>query len=706
MSLPPCLQVGPSPTSAHYQAPSPTHDNFGYHQHNVPIGRAPEPPARPPPPDLPPPPPRLPPLPERAPIKRGPGGSGRLRIDLPIRPSSRGDEPLSSPYGHSPQLGSAGRPQLRPQNSMPDLTRYGARSPGPSPLYTPRSPRTPGPISSEPTFGPGITLGPNSPANADAKPFWQSALSEAKYFAGGLIPHPTESTKHYTILRHSPALVFYRGPSTSVAISIFSSPDHPMPPDRTVWMQQRGFSGDSGMKVKAALGSTKDWLEVTPSAEAQPHELDKAADRSWQRDIAKVASRSLKDKGPQKAHVPRETHVIRIPEASEDGYFRLHLCAGGVYPDEKGNPTKRKVLCSSPVFRVASTSTDPSVIRGASLTTLPLEVGAFVGSKMLLSRADPVLAPIEKVYDKIAPSFVAQTVGGMAMGAVQAQKSQQRSALLVSQQSQPLDPSSILDPASEPSPPFPLKLTGRVIPGTGRSTSTLGIPTANLSFVTPDDLRYTLKGTFLGWAALVVPPPPPAPPPSPYSSPHYPPPPPPPPFQQQQQQQQPQLQYHPSIITISPHYSPSPNVNPSPQVSVHIIHSFPRPFVGISLKIIIMSFLRPALPPQSTAPEQQLVAFSQDVHLASSVLLSPGSRPSWTAERAIYLLGLKKSQRGLGEIFLDAKEKVVEKVTSIGGGAAAPEHGSVAQKLGVRVKKGEAGERDELYGKGGYWVRR
>ncbi|KAK4464060.1 hypothetical protein QBC42DRAFT_221444 [Cladorrhinum samala] len=626
-------------------------------------------------------------------MKRGPGGSGRLRIDLPIRTSPRGDEPLSSPYGYSPQFGSPGGPQLRPQNSMPDLTRYGARSPGPSPLYTPRSPRTPGPIGSAATFGPGVTLGPSSPATPDAKPFWQSALSEAKHFAGGLIPHPTESTKHYTILRHSSALVFYRGPGTSVTISIFSSQDHPVPPDRTVWMQQRGFSGDSGMKVKAAFGSTKDWLEVTPSAEAQPHELDKAADRAWQRDIAKVASRSLKDKGPQKAHVPRETHVIRIPEASEDGYFRLHLCSGGVHPGEKGNTTKRKVLCSSPIFRVASTSIDPSVMRGASLTTLPLEVGAFVGSKMLLARAAPVLAPIEKVYDKIAPSFVAQKVGGMAADAVQAQKSQQRSALLAAasqQQSQPLDPSSILHPNSEPSPPFPLKLTGKVIPGTGRSSSTLGIPTANLSFVTPDDLRYTLKGTFLGWTALVNPL---------------------------------ELQYHPSIITISPGYSSSPTVTPTPQVSVHIIHSFPQPFVGISLKIIIMCFLRPALPLRSTPPEQQLVAFSQDVHLASSVLLpsspspdfgSSSSRPSWTAERAIHLLSLRKSQRGIGEIISDAKEKAVEKVMGRGGGGgggASEVVTSMQQKLGVRVSKNDGGEgaagfRDEIYGKGGYWVKR
>ncbi|KAK4160444.1 hypothetical protein QBC43DRAFT_373115 [Cladorrhinum sp. PSN259] len=697
MDHPSCLQVGGRPMANYAPAPSPTYNNFEYPQQNAPPinnGREPEPSYLPP--QLPPPPPRPPrpppPLAERPPIiNRGPGGSGRLRIDLPIRPSSRGDEPTSSssPYGYSPQLGSPGGRQLRPQNSCPDLSRYGPRSPGPSPL-TPRSPRTPGPIGSAATFGPGITLGPNSPANgSEGKPFWQSALSEAKYFAGGLIPHPTESSKHFTILRHSPALIFYRGPSTSVVISIFSAADYPLPPDRTVWMQQRGFSGDSGMKMKAMMGSTEDWLEVTPAAQVQPHELDQASDRSWQRDIAKVASRSLKDKGPKKAHIPRETQVIRIPEASEDGYFRLHLCAGGVFPDEKtGKLTKRKVVCSSPIFRVASTSTDPSVIRGASLTTLPLEVGAFVGSKMILSKADPVLTPMEKVYDKISPTFVAQKAAGAILEGAHA-KSAQQSALISQSQSRSLDPSSLLDPSSEPSLPFPLKLTGRVVRGTGHSTATLGIPTANLTQITPDDLRYTLKGTFLGWAAVILPPPPPPPPQlaaGPFSPrPHQPPPP-----SSTYQQQQPlqRVEYHPSIITISP-FTPQAHVTPHPQISVHIIHSFPHPFTNLQLKIIIMSYLRPAAHPLSTPPEQQLVAFSQDVYLASAVL----ARPNWAPETAIHTLHQKKSERGLGERFLDVKEKVVGK---------APDQG--LQKLGVRVKGG--GGRDELYGRGGYWIRR
>ncbi|SLM38903.1 riboflavin kinase [Lasallia pustulata] len=40
----------------------------------------------------------------------------------------------------------------------------------------------------------------------------------------------------------------------------------------------------------------------------------------------------------------------------------------------------KKLLCSSPLFRLFSTSKESSSIRGASLRTLPLEVGIKVGS--------------------------------------------------------------------------------------------------------------------------------------------------------------------------------------------------------------------------------------------------------------------------------------------------------------------------------------
>ncbi|KAF1989888.1 hypothetical protein K402DRAFT_300580, partial [Aulographum hederae CBS 113979] len=183
---------------------------------------------------------------------------------------------------------------------------------------------------------------------------------DVQHFASGLISRPYESTKHYTILRHTYGIVFYRGPSTTVAITVFA--DRPLPLDRTIWLQRRGFSGSTGLKIGAALGSKGNWIDVTPIPSIDSKDLDPVDERAWTRDVSKFLHKTTDDK-PLCSHLPRETAVIRIPYPADDGYFRLVLCAG------------KKTLCGSPVFRLASLSTDSSSIRGASLATLPIELG-------------------------------------------------------------------------------------------------------------------------------------------------------------------------------------------------------------------------------------------------------------------------------------------------------------------------------------------
>ncbi|KAG7291032.1 hypothetical protein NEMBOFW57_001040 [Staphylotrichum longicolle] len=554
-----------------------------------------------------------------------------------LRPVSRGAEPLLQvPQGRG----------LRTQKSMPELSRHTADSPPPSPFDAT-------PVAQAATFGPGVGVG------GGKKTFMQTALSEARHFAGGLIPHPTESTKHYTILRHSPPLIFYRGPSTSVAITIFSSLDHPLPPDRTLWLQQRGFSGDSGMKIKAFFNATDSWLHVTPATQVQTHQLNPDDDRAWQRDIDKAARKLLKEKGPKKAHIPRETHVIRIPEASEDGYFRLILCTG------KGTPfgpsetsSKCKTLCSSPIFRVASTSTDSSVFRGASLSTIPLEMGVFVASMVATTTVDryvaPVRDPIEAVVDKVRPGFVAETVGGLVRDELSdrsAERGAERDqAFYAAHQahvarSLEADPNTIypIGPDSGPEPPFPIQFQGKVVPGTGRSQAELGIPTANLANVPDETQTQPPNGT------------------------------------------------KPS--------SPSPPA-PSPGL-LHLLNlpASTPPFHGATLKTLVMGLLRPA--PTPLAPilplNERLDAVSRDVCLA---LVSLEGRANWAPDAGAVARGVERQRSGRG---------VMERVGEVGGGLvervlpgglpSVPVHW-----VGVRL--GEGGERDRVRGVGGFWVAR
>jgi len=192
----------------------------------------------------------------------------------------------------------------------------------------------------------------------------KTAYAEARHFAGGLLAHPAVSTAHHSVLRHSTGIVAYKGAHTNLAISVFA--DAPLPPDRSLWLQRKGWTGRLGMKV-GALGARAAWIDVTPDHAVAAADLPPADDRAWMRDVRHFVKRAG---GKARHHVLRETCVLRIPCEADDGYLRVVLCAG---------PGGKKILCPSPVFRLVSASASPASIKGAKLSTLPLELGLKVG---------------------------------------------------------------------------------------------------------------------------------------------------------------------------------------------------------------------------------------------------------------------------------------------------------------------------------------
>ncbi|KAK4123109.1 hypothetical protein N657DRAFT_645834 [Parathielavia appendiculata] len=605
----------------------------------------------------------------------------RLRPDPqpPSRPVSRGAEPfLQVPHGH----------RLRSQRSMPELSRAAAGSPPVAPLDGP-------PVTAVATFGPE--------ASAGKKNFMRSALSEARHFAGGLIPHPTESTKHYTILRHSPPLIFYRGPSTSVAITIFTSPDRALPADRTLWLQKRGFSGDSGMKIKALFNVTDDWLHVTPSTQVDPHQLSADTDRAWQRDIAKAASKLLKEMGPKKAHVPRETHVIKIPEVSEDGYFRLILCTGRGTPyGTNETSSKCKTLCASPIFRIASASTDSSVFRGASLSSLPLEMGVYVASVVATTTADryiaPVRDPVKAVIDRVRPGLITETVGGLVTDELSERSAERdaerdqaffRTHQAHITRSLEADPNAIypIGPDSGPEPPFPLEFQAKVVRGTGRSQDELGTPTANLSGV-PDEIRYRLSGIYFGWARVQ--------PKGKYEANTTP-----------DSSTFPLPQWHETIISISPDPSSPPSVTLKPLVTAHLLNHPPSnpPLLNQTLNVLILGLLRPNPPATPTSCRPPIPLINERLDTASRdacLTLVSLARENWRPDSPVVTTGLLLATRRRGP-----SSSLREQAEVVKGRALARVVGSVPLHwVGVRRSGDAAEERDRVLGVGGYWVPR
>ncbi|KAJ5730833.1 uncharacterized protein N7483_005341 [Penicillium malachiteum] len=388
--------------------------------------------------------------------------------------------------------------------TSPALVPPSLEPPSYSDLYGPR-PRTSSSRPTSPLPRPRTACeASTSPAAKPQPTSVQKVYGEARHFLGGLINHPTESNKHVTILRHSHGLVFYRGETTSVAISIFS--DAPLPPDRTLWLQSKGWSGKTGMRAKALLHLRDSWIDVTPTMPLHADQINPDDERAWQRDIKKFRKKA--PKRPRETHILRQTTVLRIPAESGDGYFQLVLCQG----------PKKKVLGNSPVFRVLSTSTSPSSLRGASLSTLPLELGAMIASLYAQTAAQAVVSPVSSAVqakvDPYRPSWLTQTAAQTAYSASGAQDKvsgivddlgSSRKKTATTEESSPRQFENGIPPIElGPQPPFPMVFKARCEP----DQSSQSHNSSESQFIAlnkvPDWVPRRLRGYFFGWTRFDI----------------------------------------------------------------------------------------------------------------------------------------------------------------------------------------------------------
>lgn len=475
----------------------------------------------------------------------------------------------------------------------------------------------------------------------DSSNKWKAVLGEAQYFAGGLVSRPAESTSHFSIIRHSHALVWYRGPSTSVSVTVLS--DYEIPAGRTVWLQKKGFSGNMGMGLKALAGRTNDWIDVTPVTKATVEALSEVDERGVQRDLNRFAK---KGSGRLSKHVPRETLVVRIPAAANDGYFRLLLADG------------KKTLCGSPVFRVASTTTDISIMRGASLSTMPLEVGVKVASTVGQQFAKRYAGAASLVVqNKLAKTAFGQ-VKKIATAGVQVTSSTGLDGAVAeswqkNKSGKYEDNAMFQQMGDMPVAPFPVVFEGRVARGSGMSMAELGIPSANVKEVR-DEIKSCMRGVFAAWACVVL----------------------------AKGLEDVSHDWHEAIVSVGPlRYAP-PNVVVKNRITVHFIHDFDgATFFDARVKLIMMGWLHAPLDIHVSAEK-----FVKQ-HVADSMMvLACLGREGWEVESAV-------RQKSLGER-LDGVTGAVQ-----GGVERVPLH-----RVGIRSEIGVV--RDRGYGNGGLWIPR
>jgi hypothetical protein len=321
----------------------------------------------------------------------------------------------------------------------------------------------------------------------------QKGYREARHFAGGMIHHPSQSTEHYSVLRHSHGLVFYQGTSTSVAISIFA--DTPLPDNRTIWLKPKSWSGSS--KNRATFRHQTDaMMNVTPTTPVKPDQINPSDERAWQRDIVEFKRRSRR--GLRSKHALQETSVVRIPAGAGDGYFQLVLCIGD----------REETLCTSPSFRLLSVSSNMGAVSGAHWATLPLEVGAialsiqakrYVGAAIL-----PAKLAVKGKADSYAPVNVgkAKVAGKLAYGATGASRVGAELAAFNSKYDEERDatftPVWKIDDDYEygPKPPYPIRFLARC--EVGKTAERHIMPMIKLLNV-PEIATYKLCGHYFGW---------------------------------------------------------------------------------------------------------------------------------------------------------------------------------------------------------------
>ncbi|KAI8310966.1 hypothetical protein K4K59_007743 [Colletotrichum sp. SAR11_240] len=430
-----------------------------------------------------------------------------------------------------------------------------------------------------------------------------------------------------------------------------------------------------GMNLKSLVGANDSWLDVTPSSQASPTDMADGDERGCQRDIKKFLKKAPKNLSK---HMPRETHVIRIPAAADDGYFRLVLCTGG----GDGGSSKRKVLCPSPVFRIASTSTDASVVRGASFASMPLELGIKAGSivaNTVVNRyVGPAAAVVQSRTKKLQTAkFVTKHATHIAYGKSAIDKSGIKTTVTEYEAQYATTrgggyapwqgddagfdeaPPEVIGPDSGPMDPFPIKFDGRIVRGTGRGGMELGIPTANLSGI-PEDVKMRMRGVYFGWARVV-----------PRSG-----------------LEHISTDWHESIITVGPAPYATPRVAAENVATVHIIHEFGGAlFLETKLKVIVMGQLRASTPPVGS--DAALQAYGTDVLLTVASLSRDNWGPIETRER----MRTMRSEMSLADRYVETREKVQKQVDRI------PVH-----LAGVRTEG--AALRDKAYGNGGIWIPR
>lgn len=374
--------------------------------------------------------------------------------------------------------------------------------------------------------------------------------------------------------------------------------------------------------------------------------------------------------------MPYETNVVRIPHAAEDGYFRVVLCAG------------RNVLCPSPVFRYASSSLDPSTLRGASLTTLPLELGIRIGSLVAKHTANAAacgaIQPAIDTMQNITQSnsltqwvaTTAYTTSGAAdkvdgtVESVNQQYEAKRKLEFRPAAGDGVGGAQLVGADEGPESPYPIRFSGSVAQSPDESRLRLGVPAASLVDV-PEDTLLRISGVYMGWVSFL-----------------------------RTKKCDPELTptdlydvWYKTVIMVVPKRDNQPTVVQQKHVFVFLLPDFGEAVLFESrMDVVLMAFIHDHDTPECVASSDRELQQAQILSDIVTTQLSL-SRPAWSPEAVLERITSKSSGRSFTERIADARQTGQKRIDKV------PFH-----RLGVRTHS--MGLKDQLIGAGGICVKR
>ncbi|KAK4111285.1 riboflavin kinase [Canariomyces notabilis] len=189
----------------------------------------------------------------------------------------------------------------------------------------------------------------------------------------------------------------------------------------------------------------------------------------------------------------------------------------------------------------------------------------------------------------------------------------------------------LIGPDAGPSPPYPLRMSGKVISGFGRGSKELGIPTANLPV---DDARTpwissTPSGVYFGWASLQLPSTHPDCPPTTTDGETN---------SSSSSSSSNGWSVYPMVMSIG--YNPFYK-NTVRSAEVHVLHEFAADFYGVDMRLLILGFIR------EEKDYSGLDALIADINLDCEVARRSLAREGWAPrEVEVEITGDNSSREG------------------------------------------------------------